>query len=30
VLSEDFAAGSTVGGVEFVNPFAPGFDPATL
>lgn len=26
VLSEDFASGSTVEGVTFINPFAPDFD----
>jgi predicted nucleic acid-binding protein len=26
VLSEDFAAGSTLEGVTFINPFAPDFD----
>ncbi|MEL6614592.1 MAG: PIN domain-containing protein [Bacteroidota bacterium] len=30
VLSEDFAAGSTVEGVSFVDPFAIDFDAATL
>lgn len=30
VLSEDFASGSTVDGVRFINPFEPEFDPATL
>jgi len=26
ILSEDFNSGSSLGGVRFVNPFAPGFD----
>lgn len=26
VLSEDFSSGSRLGGVQFVNPFAPDFD----
>lgn len=30
VLSEDFASGSTVEGVTFVDPFDPAFDVATL
>jgi len=30
VLSEDFAAGSTIRGVEIINPLAPEFDPASL
>ena len=30
VLTEDFAAGATVEGVTFVDPFAPGFDSAAL
>jgi predicted nucleic acid-binding protein len=30
VLSEDFASGSVLGGVRFVDPFEPGFDPASL
>jgi predicted nucleic acid-binding protein len=30
VLSEDFADGSRLGGVRFVNPFRPGFDPSSL
>jgi len=30
VLSEDFADGSRVGGVRFLNPFRPGFDPSSL
>jgi predicted nucleic acid-binding protein len=30
VLSEDFAAGATVDGVTFVDPFAAGFDPVVL
>lgn len=30
VLSEDFPSGATLGGVRFVNPFEPGFDPASL
>jgi len=28
VLSEDFASGATLGGVTFVDPFAPGFEAA--
>lgn len=30
VLSEDFPSGAILGGVRFVNPFEPGFDPASL
>lgn len=30
VLSEDFTDGSVADGVRFANPFADGFDPATL
>lgn len=30
VLSEDFNGGATLEGVTFINPFAAGFDPATL
>ena len=30
VLSEDFADGSRVAGVRFVNPLRPGFEPASL
>ena len=30
VLSEDFASGSRVGGVRFVNPLVPAFDVASL
>ena len=30
VLSEDFAPGSTVEGVTFVDPFSPDFDPGEL
>lgn len=30
VLSEDFNSGATLGGVSFLNPLDPAFDPATL
>ena len=30
VLSEDFSEGRVIDGVEFRNPFAPGFTPASL
>ncbi len=30
IISEDFAPGSDVGGVGFLNPFLDGFDPASL
>ncbi len=30
VVSEDFAAGTALGGVTFVDPFADDFDPASL
>ncbi|HSK09543.1 MAG TPA: PIN domain-containing protein [Vicinamibacterales bacterium] len=30
ILSEDFADGSRLGGVRFLNPLKPGFDPSSL